>query len=34
MLYLGFLEIETIILITKGATYFPTLTLIPNAPVC
>lgn len=34
MLYLGFLEIETIILITKGATYFPTLTLIKSAPVC
>lgn len=33
MLYLGFLEILTIILITKGATDFPTLTFILNAPI-
>lgn len=33
MLYLGFLEVLTIILITKGATDFPTLTFILNAPV-
>lgn len=33
MLYLGFLEILTIILITKGATDFLTLTFILNAPV-
>lgn len=33
MLYLGFLEILTIISITKGATDFLTLTFILNAPV-
>lgn len=33
MLYLGFLEVLTIILITKGATDFPTLTFILTAPV-
>lgn len=33
MLYWGFLEILTIILITKGATDFLTLTFILNAPV-
>lgn len=34
MLYLGFLEMLTITLMTEGATYFSTFTLIINAPIC